>query len=108
MSATVIVAVFSFLSACSSGKSVGGLLSMLSAMRYVVVTPASVPSLIILFKLDFSLVLVSEQSIHVDPYRPPNSLKSRVLEKMHRIDGLHWRRVRAIIVYPAMVLTQLG
>ncbi|KAF9524855.1 MFS Git1p-related glycerophosphoinositol and glycerophosphocholine permease [Crepidotus variabilis] len=35
MTATVIVALFSLLSACSAGKTVGGLLSMLSAMRFL-------------------------------------------------------------------------
>lgn len=97
MTATVIVALFSGLSAASAGAhgSVGGLLSMLSAMRWVNWQCYSSIRILIL-SLVSSWVSEWAQNIHVVPCLPPNSLRNRVLTRRRNIGGSLSRLVRSL------------
>jgi hypothetical protein len=87
MTATGIVALFSLLSAASSGAhgSVGGLLSMLSAMRYVISFNVSTACAKVI-SVSFS-VLESVRNILVDLYLLQNNPRSLGLARTPNIGG---------------------
>ena len=95
MTATGIVAFFSFLSACSAGAngSVGGLLTMLSAMRYVALKPSDCSNKVDIFLVSSS-VLAWVQNILVGRYLHLNNQKSLASLRRHKTGGLPWLQVR--------------
>jgi hypothetical protein len=99
MSATGIVALFSFLSACSQGAngSLDGLLAMLSACRQVIFHLAKAPDWNILGSAS-SLESVLAPSIPVALCPPPNNPKRKPSRKMHNIGGLRLQQVGAILL----------
>lgn len=89
MAATGIVAFFSALSAASTGAnhSVGGMLAMLSACRYVLNIYYIHSSTDMYLSLVSFSVSVWVQNIHADPSLPLSSLRSQALTRMHNIAG---------------------
>lgn len=94
MTAAGIVTLFSGLSAASSGAhgSVGGLLSMLSAMRYVIVSSLFYPQLT--YIIASCSVSASVQNILAVPSLPLSNLKNLVSARGRRTVGSRLQRVK--------------
>ena len=92
MTATGIVAFFSFLSACSQGVSTDGLLAMLCVMRCVFI-PSPIHSILTTYS-DSSSALALALSTHAARCQRPSSQKAAPSQRAPSIDGSRSPRVR--------------
>lgn len=101
MAATGIVIVFSALSAASKGShgSVNGLLSMLSAMRWVICNLRCITAHVMWLPIAFWLGLGLERNTLADLSQHLSSRRNLLLATPPDIGGLPWPQVRAQLTH---------